>query len=185
MSLLKQVFSPLILLLSISFVCAADEPITEPAAEQVKSSNTLVNDKPITVDADNQQIDIDKNIITFTGNVHIVQEGLTINADKVVITEIQDTAKQKITAYGKPVNFKQILPEKNKVVTGHSLQVIYNVKQNNVILLGKAELFQQDNHISSEQITYDVNKQQIVAQPGKNGRVKSTIIPSQVKEMNK
>ena len=70
-------------------------------------------------------------------------------------------------------------------MTGHSQQVIYNVKENNIVLQGDAELFQQDNHISSSIITYDVKKQQIVAQPGKKGRVKSTIIPSQVKEMNK
>lgn len=181
----KQVFFSILLLLSIHFGCMADEPLIQPSTKSVQSSNTQVNNKPITIDADNQKIDIDKNIVTFSGNVRIVQDGLTINADKVVITEMQDSIKQKITAYGNPVNFKQILPESNKVVTGHSLQIIYNIKQNNVILQGDAELFQQDNHISSALITYDVNRQLIVAQPGKNERVKSTIIPNQVKEMNK
>lgn len=180
----KQVVFPIILLLSISFGCFAEELDIQPSTSTPEQS-TLINNKPITIDADNQQIDIDKNTITFSGNVLIVQEGLTIKADKVVITEMQDSAKQKITAYGNPVNFKQELPEQNKVVTGHSAQVIYNVKQNNVILKGKAELVQQDNHINSELITYDINRQQIVAQPGNKGRVRSTIIPSQVKEMNK
>ena len=180
----KQTFFPLFFMLCASFACFADESnvVTSSASQNQKM---FADNKPITVDADNQQIDIEKNIITFNGNVQIIQEGLTIWADKVVVTDMQDTSKQKITAYGKPVKYKQILPQNKKIVTGHSQQVIYNVKENNIVLQGNAELFQQDNHISSSIITYDVKKQQIVAQPGKKGRVKSTIIPSQVKEMNK
>lgn len=189
MNLQKRSIFPLFFLLLISFGSSADEPIISSSslssAEPAKAPTTLIDNKPITIDADNQQIDIEKNTITFSGNVKIVQDGLTINADKVVITDMQDTAKQKITAYGKPVNFKQIMPEKKKNITGHSSQLVYNVKQNQVVLVGNAELFQQDNHISSALITYDVDKQQIIAQPGKSGRVKTTIIPSQVKEMNK
>ncbi|MWP62849.1 lipopolysaccharide transport periplasmic protein LptA [Gilliamella sp. Pas-s25] len=180
MSSLKQVVCSLILLLPISLSSFANGPTTQPADPKMFADN-----KPIAIDADNQQIDIENNTITFIGNVVIVQEGLTIKADKVVVTEMQNTEKQKITAYGNPVNYKQILPKNNKVVTGHSSQVIYNVKQNNIVLQGKAELFQQDNHIVSEMIIYDVKKQQIFAQPGKNRRVKSTIIPNQVKEMSK
>ncbi|OCG13343.1 lipopolysaccharide transport periplasmic protein LptA [Gilliamella sp. App6-5] len=179
MSSLKQVVCSLLLLLPISLSSFANGPTT-PADPKM-----FVDNKPIAIDADNQQIDIENNTITFIGNVVIVQEGLTINADKVVVTEMQNTEKQKITAYGKPVNYKQILPKNNKIVTGHSSQVIYNVKQNNIVLQGNAELFQQDNHIVSEMIIYDVKKQQIFAQPGKNRRVKSTIIPNQVKEMSK
>lgn len=184
MSSLKQTVFSLILLLPISLSSFANEPSKQPT-DTKEEHKIFADNKPITIDANNQHIDIEKNIITFIGNVIIVQDGLTINADKVVITDMQDTEKQKITAYGNPVNYKQILPEKNKIVTGHSAQVIYNVKQNNVVLQGNAELFQQDNHIISNQITYDIKKQQILAQSGKNGRVKSTIIPNQVKGTNK
>ena len=180
----KQTFFPLFFMLCASFTCFADEPNVGVSSNS-KDQKMFVDNKPITVDADNQQIEIDKNIITFSGNVQIIQDGLTIWADRVVITDMQDTSKQKITAYGNPVKYKQIFPQNNKIVTGHSQQVIYNVKKNNIVLQGNAELFQQDNHISSSLITYDVKKQQIVAHPGKKGRVKSTIMPNQVKEMNK
>ncbi|MCX8642165.1 MULTISPECIES: lipopolysaccharide transport periplasmic protein LptA [unclassified Gilliamella] len=183
MKLQQQLLFPLFFMLSTSFACFAQEP-AEPTSPTKTDQKMFVDNKPITIDADNQQIDIDKNIITFIGHVQIVQEGLTIWADKVVITDMQDSTKQKITAYGNPVKFKQILPENNKIVTGHSDQIIYNVKQSNVVLQGKAELFQEDNHIVSQVITYDVKKQLIMAQP-KNGRVKSTIIPSQIKEIKK
>ena len=192
MRLQKRFIYPLFFILFISYGCFADEPNTSTSEEQPSTltseeqpdNKMLINNKPITIDANNQQIDIDKNIITFSGKVQITQDGLTILADKVIVTDMQDSTKQKITAYGNPVNFKQILPQNNKVVTGHSGQVIYDVKQNTVTLQNNAELFQQDNHVVSSIITYNVKQQLILAQP-KNGRVKSTIIPSQVKEINK
>jgi lipopolysaccharide export system protein LptA len=184
MRLKKQLIYPLFFMLCVSFACFADEPSSGAASPQ-KDQKMFVDNKPITIDADNQQIDIEKNIITFSGNVQIVQDDLTIWADKVVITDMQDSTKQKITAYGKPVKYKQIMPKTNKVVTGHSSQVIYNVKESNIVLQGDAELIQQDNIIRSSTITYDVKKQQIVAMPGKHQRVKTIMIPNQVKEMNK
>ncbi len=192
MRLQKRFIYPLFFILFISYGCFADEPNTSTSEEQPSTltseeqpdNKMLINNKPITIDANNQQIDIDKNIITFSGKVQITQDGLTILADKVIVTDMQDSTKQKITAYGNPVNFKQILPQNNKVVTGHSGQVIYDVKKNTVTLLNNAELFQQDNHVVSSIITYNVKKQLIIAQP-KKGRVKSTIIASQVKEINK
>ena len=77
------------------------------------------------------------------------------------------------------------MPQNNKIVTGHSSQVIYDVKDSNIILQGDAELVQDDNRIKSSLITYDLKRQRIFAQPGRNERVKTTIIPNQVKEMNK
>ncbi len=179
----RQILISLFILVFLPFTSAALEINQEPV--KPKAPTAIIDNKPITIDADNQQIDIEKNTITFSGNVIIVQDGLTIKADKVMITDMQDTTKQIITAYGKPVRFEQIMQENNKKITGHSNELIYNVKKNNVILKGNAQLFQQDNHISSELITYDVDKQQIVALPGKNGRVKTTIVPSQVKGINK
>jgi len=37
------------------------------------SPNPTINNQPISIDADNQQIDLQKNTITFTGNVVITQ----------------------------------------------------------------------------------------------------------------
>lgn len=186
MSFPKKAFLPLFLILTISLRSYAEESITQlPPVKHEPTQNTTINNKPIAIDADNQQIDIENNTVTFSGNVHITQDDLTIIADKVVITNMQDSSKQKITAYGNPVNFKQILPEKNTIVTGHSSQVIYNVKENMVTLQGNANMYQQDNHVSSEVITYDVKKQHIAAHLSKNVRVKSTIFPNQVKEINK
>ncbi|GAA5111802.1 lipopolysaccharide ABC transporter substrate-binding protein LptA [Orbus sasakiae] len=148
--------------------------------------NTTINNKPIAIDADNQQIDLQNNTITFSGNVVITQDGLKVKANTVIITNMQSKDNQTITAHGKPVYFEQTnANDAKQKITGHADQLIYQVKQNAVTLTGHAELFQQDNHIISDKIIYDVDQQKIRAQSGKGGRVKTTIVPNQVKEIEK
>lgn len=166
----------------VSFMISLFTPIVMAQT----TPETTINNKPIAIDADNQQIDLQKNTLTFIGNVIITQEGLKVKADKVVVTDMQSKDNQVITAYGKPVYFEKIDPSNIKQkITGHSSQLIYKVKKNQVTLLNNAELFQQDNHITGNQIIYDIDQQKILAEASKGGRVKTTIIPSQIKEINK
>ncbi|XKM13895.1 lipopolysaccharide transport periplasmic protein LptA [Orbaceae bacterium ac157xtp] len=144
---------------------------------------TTINNKPIAIDANNQQIDLQNNTITFTGNVVIEQDNLKMKADTVIIKNMQTKQEQIITAYGKPVYFEQIIINKDgqQLITGQSEQLIYSVKQNTVKLIGNAQLKQNDNQITSDTITYDINKQNIQSKSSKGNRVKTTIIPNQVK----
>ncbi|WP_392561394.1 lipopolysaccharide transport periplasmic protein LptA [Orbus sturtevantii] len=157
-----------------------------PLALAQVSPNPTINNKPIAIDADNQQINLQKNTITFTGNVVITQDDLKIKANTVIITDMQSKDNQIITAYGTPVYFEQTYQNDDKqTITGHANQLIYQVKQNSVTLLDKAELLQQDNRITSDKIVYDVEQQKIEAQPGNGNRVKTIIIPNQVKEIQR
>ncbi|RKS86019.1 lipopolysaccharide export system protein LptA [Orbus hercynius] len=150
------------------------------------SPSATINNKPISIDADNQQIDLKNNTITFTGNVVIIQDNLEVKAHTVVITDMNSKENQIITANGSPVYFKQMNAQSPKqTIIGHANQLIYQVKENSVTLIGDAELLQQDNHIVSNKIIYDVNQQKILAQANKGSRVKTTIIPNQVQEIKR
>lgn len=150
------------------------------------SENPKINAMPISIDADNQQIDIQKNTMTFSGNVVIIQDNITIKANKVVITEIQSKEDQTITAYGQPVLFEQQV-QKNDThykITGNADKLIYRVKQNDVTMQGNAQIKQKDNYINSNIINYDVQQRKIEAQSDARQRVKTIIMPEQVKEIN-
>ncbi len=43
-------------------------------------------DQPIHIESDQQSLDMQGNVVTFTGNVIVTQGTIKINADKVVIT---------------------------------------------------------------------------------------------------
>lgn len=150
------------------------------------SENPKINAMPISIDADNQQIDIQKNTMTFSGNVVIIQDNITIKANKVVITEIQSKEDQTITAYGQPVLFEQQV-QKNDThykITGNADKLIYRVKQNDLTMQGNAQIKQKDNYINSNIINYDVQQRKIEAQSDARQRVKTIIMPEQVKEIN-
>lgn len=152
------------------------------SANAADQSSAVVNNQPISVDADHQEIDIQNNTIIFTGNVVAQQGTLKVSANRIIIDNMQNKTEQRITANGTPVKFHQVLPNE-KIVDGHADTLIYDVKNNIITLTGNAELTQQDNTIASQIITYDIAKQQIMAKGNDNQRVKTIIVPNQVNEM--
>lgn len=150
-------------------------------------SEPNLNNMPISIDADNQQIDIQKNTMTFSGNVVIIQDKISIKANKVVITEIQSQNNQVITAYGKPVFFEQTIEKDGThyTITGRADRLVYEVKNNNVVMNGNAEIIQRDNRITSDLITYNVEQRKIQAQSNEGHRVKTTIHPNQIREIER
>lgn len=175
----EERFVFLLLLLLVPTFVIANESISQQSTSN--STSKSIDKQPISINADRQQIDITKNTITFSGHVVVEQNGLTIKGDKVVIANINNKTKQIITAQGSPVYFKQTMQDENKNITGHANKAIYNVNDNLVTLDGNAEVVQQGHQIISPMIVYDVVKQKIEAQPPKNERVKTIIVPAQVK----
>lgn len=60
-------------------------------------------DQPIHIESDQQSLDMQGNVVTFTGNVIVTQGTIKINADKVVVTRPGgEQGKEVIDGYGKP-----------------------------------------------------------------------------------
>ncbi len=66
-------------------------------------------DQPIHIESDQQSLDMQGNVVTFTGNVIVTQGTIKINADKVVVTVPGgEQGKEVIDGYGKPATFYQM-----------------------------------------------------------------------------
>lgn len=152
------------------------------------SALALKNDsnQPINVISDNQSLDMEKSIVTFTNNVVITQGSILIKADKVIITRPPEKSNKKETveAFGNPVSFQQTL-DNGKPVNGHANRVHYDLGDEFLTLIGNAELKQLDSKINSQQISYDVKKQQLKAQGSAKSRVKTVLIPNQLNDQKK
>lgn len=151
------------------------------------SANALTGDseQPINIESDNQSLDLTNNVVTFNTNVVITQGSVKIDADKVVITRPneKDKAKNKketVDAYGKPVKFQQKL-DNGKMVYGNADKVHYDLGKEFLTLIDNAQLKQEDSRINGDIITYDVKKQQLKANGNGNSRVKTILIPNQLK----
>ncbi|OOF87987.1 lipopolysaccharide transport periplasmic protein LptA [Rodentibacter ratti] len=141
--------------------------------------------QPINIVSDNQSLDMENSVVTFTDNVVITQGSILIKANKVVITRPPENSgkKETVEAFGTPVTFHQLLDD-GKPVDGKANKVHYDLGAEFLTLTGNAELRQLDSKINGERITYDVKKQQLKANGGKS-RVKTVLIPSQLQQKGK
>ena len=125
---------------------------------QAKTGDT---DQPIHIESDQQSLDMQGNVVTFTGNVVVTQGTIKINADKVVVTRPGgEKGKEVIDGYGNPATFYQM----------------------QVVLTGNAHLEQIDSNIQGDKITYLVKEQKMQAFSNKGGRVTTVLVPSQLQD---
>lgn len=169
-------------LISISMTLFSFHCFAENENTIANLPTTTINNEPISIDANNQKIDLEKNTITFNGNVVIVQDDLTIKADKVIINNMQQKDNQIITAYGNPVYLEKIdIKNPQQPMKGYANKLIYIVKRNSVTLLNNAKLLQAGNQINSNKIIYQIDQQQVFAQSDNKNRVKTKLIPNSEK----
>ena len=152
------------------------------------SALALKNDtnQPINIISDNQSLDMEKSIVTFTNNVVITQGSILIKAEKVIITRPPEGSNKKETveAFGNPVSFHQTL-DNGKPVNGQANRVHYDLSNEFLTLIGNAELKQLDSKINSQHISYDVKKQQLKANGSSKSRVRTVLIPNQLNDQKK
>ncbi|MBA8042791.1 lipopolysaccharide transport periplasmic protein LptA [Escherichia coli] len=153
-------------------------------------------DQPIHIESDQQSLDMQGNVVTFTGNVIVTQGTIKINADKVVVTRPGgEQGKEVIDGYGKPATFYQMqdngkpatfyqMQDNGKPVEGHASQMHYELAKDFVVLTGNAYLQQVDSNIKGDKITYLVKEQKMQAFSDKGKRVTTVLVPSQLQDKN-
>lgn len=139
--------------------------------------------QPINIVSDNQSLDMEKSVVTFTDNVVITQGSIIIKANKVVITRPTEKSgkKETVEAFGTPVTFHQQL-DNGTPVDGKANKVHYDLGSEFLTLTNNAELKQLDSKINGSVITYDVKKQQLKANGNGKSRVTTVLIPSQLQQ---
>lgn len=138
------------------------------------------SEKPVNVDSENQALDMQGNVATFTGNVIVTQGSIKITADKVVVTRPGgDSNKTIVDAYGNPATFYQ-LQDDGKPVKGHAQKMHYELAKDFVELTDNAYLEQLDSNVKGDRITYLVKEQKMQAYGSSGKRVTTVLVPSQL-----
>lgn len=140
------------------------------------------SDQPIHIDSDQQALDMQGNVATFTGNVIVTQGTIKINADKVVVTRPGgDKGREVVDAYGNPATFYQ-MQDNGKPVKGRGAKMHYELQNDFVVLTGNAFLEQQDSNIKGDKITYLVKEQKMQAYSEKGKRVTTVLVPAELQD---
>jgi lipopolysaccharide export system protein LptA len=126
---------------------------------------------PIDITSDTVEGDQKQNRVTFQGNVIAKQEDMTLYANTLVVIYDPDTKKLKeIIAIG---NVKVV--QLDRRATGQ--KATFDQDKNKVILDGDAVVREGANVIRGERITFYVEEERSVVEPGKGGRVSTSITP--------
>ena len=160
-------------------IALASALLAASLSAQAKTGDT---DQPIHIESDQQSLDMQGNVVTFTGNVVVTQGTIKINADKVVVTRPGgEKGKEVIDGYGNPATFYQ-MQDNGKPVKGRASKMHYELQNDFVVLTGNAHLEQVDSNIQGDKITYLVKEQKMQAFSNKGGRVTTVLVPSQLQD---
>ncbi|MEZ8142631.1 lipopolysaccharide transport periplasmic protein LptA [Enterovibrio norvegicus FF-33] len=142
-------------------------------------------EQPIYIDSDSQNLDMTTNTVIFTGNVYLRQGSIRLNADKVVVTRPSgQEGAEIIDAYGKPATFEQTLDD-GKKINGEALDLQYETAKSFLTMTNRAVLTQEGgNQVEGQKITYNIDKQLLVAESDSSSRV-TTVLQPQTKQDKK
>lgn len=133
-------------------------------------------EQPINIEADTADLDDNTGTSIYRGNVIVTQGSIRLTGDVVTVFSPQHTL-EKVKAEGNPATFKQRPDAKDQDMRARSLQMEYFVDTEKLILLKKANLWQEGDEISGNRIDYDIKADLGRATKGENERVRVILQP--------
>ncbi|OOE40466.1 lipopolysaccharide transport periplasmic protein LptA [Salinivibrio sp. ML323] len=135
-------------------------------------------EQPIHIQSESQHLDMATNTVTFTQNVVLTQGSIKILADKLIVIRPEgQEGDETIEAYGKPATFEQTMDD-GKEIHGEANKLRYEVGNEFLKMSTNAMLEQSGNQVEGNVITYEIDKQQLVAESDSTKRVTTILQPS-------
>jgi lipopolysaccharide export system protein LptA len=166
---------------ALPLAAAAQAPVkpaapSAPAAsrkEQAREDRT----QPVTVDADKMERFGKEGLVVFTGNVAARQNNSVQYADRmeVYLDERGDRILRTVSTGSVRIITRDCR-------TGTARRAEYYDLDQRVVLLGNARVWQDDNVVSGESITFFLAQDRSVVQGGKQERVKAVFYPRDEKK---
>ena len=136
--------------------------------------------QPINIKADTAEINDATGISIYLGNVVITQGSMKLTGDKVTL-EVADKKVQKITSEGNLATFEQTTDE-GKDVYAEAEILVYNIRENKIVLTENAKLTESGNTFTSNHIVIYTDKEIVSAGSSTgNDRVNITVFPETIK----
>lgn len=111
-------------------------------------------DKPIDIKADRVEVNDQKEVSHYNGNVQLQQGSMNIYAQKVTVY-LQQGKLQKIVIDGEPATFEQQPEDQKDVVRSSANNMEYFADRQLLLLRNNASVVQGANRFSGDYIEYD------------------------------
>ncbi|MCG8324588.1 MAG: lipopolysaccharide transport periplasmic protein LptA [Thiotrichales bacterium] len=152
-------------------------------------------DQPIEVEADYAELDDEKGITIYKGNVIVTQGSMRINGDILTVTYNEEDDLDTLVVTGRPAHYQQ-MPDGGTILDeAEALQMEYYSLKSLIVLINDALVKQEGLRFSGNRIEYDTEKSKVYARgsqtvkeqtdaarkENRNDRVKLTIKPKKKK----
>lgn len=127
---------------------------------------------PVTIDADRLEADRKEGLVVFTGNVVARQDGSTQRAERMEV--YLDAAGERIL---RTVSSGDVRIVTRDCRMGTARRAEYYDDSQQIILIGNARVWQDDNVITGERITIYLAEDRSVVEGGRQERVKAVFHP--------
>ncbi|WP_338291165.1 lipopolysaccharide transport periplasmic protein LptA [Planctobacterium marinum] len=117
---------------------------------------------PIKVDSKSQFVDGKRKTSVFKEDVQVRQGSLSIDADEVRVSAENGKGKEIFIAIGKPAVYSQTMDDGSKI-TAKAGEIRYEVESRTLELNGSAELHQDTSMVRGEKISFNLEKEQLIA----------------------
>lgn len=168
-------FRRLAMALPVLLACLAG-----PAAQALQDDK----DQPIHITTDEALRDEKTGMTVYRGNVEMVQGTIRIYADRITFYHEENEA-QRIVAEGSPARMQQQPEPDAPLMHAHGNTIEYFRTEDRVQLRENAQVEQDGQLVTGDQIDYFINQQLVKAaskQSGDNSRVKVVIPPHKLEE---
>jgi lipopolysaccharide export system protein LptA len=119
--------------------------------------------QPVTVEADQAELDDAKGVTTYEGRVVVTQGSLRITGDRVLLYYDQSRDVTRAEALGKPATYEQTPDGEQTPVKARALRMEYQVREGVIDLYDEAEVLQERDSLRGRRITYDTVNNRVKA----------------------
>ena len=135
--------------------------------------------QPIQINADSAELDENRNLAVYHGNVRMEQGTMRVTADTMTI-ELKDQLVVRISAEGDRAHYQQRLTADESMVFADAKTITYYTQEERVQLKGRAYLTQNLNEFSGDEINYNIRDGKVDAQGNGDGKVQMILQPAAV-----
>ena len=125
--------------------------------------------QPIEIEADAAELDDQKGVTIYTGNVVVIQGSIRMTGDKMTVYYTKENDLDTVIMVGQPATYRQ-LPDNSEIYDeAEALRMeFYNLK-NLIVLINNALVKQEDKRFSGNRIEYDTLNSKVWAR-GASGK---------------
>lgn len=138
----------------------------------------------VKISAASQEADIKNNQIIFNGPVEVTQGSIKILADELRAFTKENSSGKILVAKGKPATYTQVM-ENGRPASASANEIRYELSTRTLTLIGNATLEQEGSQVTGNQIRYNIEQQQLIAESTGSDRVITIIQPESYQDNSK